>query len=628
MVIERIGGEIELYEGNWFQARAPVAPGATQNAVELVITPNQIPDWRRQPRIGISQVGYHPDQEKRAVIELDPRTQELGEATLLQLAREGEREVYSAPIAPWGRWLRYQYAIFDFSQVREPGTYQVRYRKQLTPPFRISRAIYQQGVWEPTLETYLPVQMCHMLVRAENVIWHGACHLDDALQAPAPWNHLDDFNQGPTTDTSYSAHEHIPGLNRGGWHDAGDDDLAAGAQAETTYVLALAREEFGVDTDRTTVRKDERLVLLHQPDGVPDIVQQVAHGAENLLGGYRAAGHSFCGIIHSTWGQRVTGDWASMTDGRAYDPALKEDQVVGERSGKMDDRWAFTSRDTALEYRVIQTLAAASRVLRGYDDALAQECLETAVKAWEYEQQHEPVAQRSMYVPRQPEVHEVLATTELLITTHEERYRQRLIAQLPVITDNLARVSWLAAYSCAWSVSRALPLVKDDAFEAALRGALEQYASALSTYLAKNPYHVPWEPHIWGVGWDNLRWALEQYYLVKHYPDLFGREDLLSVVTYTLGCHPGSHISFVCGVGAHSVTTELSYLRAHWGYIPGAVVSGVALIRPDFPEFKEDYPYLWQQSEDVIAGAARYVFCVLAADRLLSPFPSDAPGQP
>jgi hypothetical protein len=618
ITIERIGGEMLLLEGLWFGLRSPVAAGATAGAVELVITPNQIRGWRRSPVIGISQVGYHPEQRKRAVIELDPRARDLGEATLQRVNPDGTAtEVLSAPLAPWGRWLRYQYATFDFTPATEPGTYMVRYRARQTPPFRIARDVLKSGVWQPTLESYLPVQMCHVAVRGDGIIWHGACHLDDALQAPAPLVHIDSYAQGPTTDTRYQANEHIPGLDRGGWHDAGDDDLAAGAQAETTYVLALVRETFGVDSDRTTVNREERLVLLHRPDGMPDIVQQVIHGVENMLGGYRAAGHSFAGIIHTGYSQRISGDWASLTDNRVYDASLKSGEVAGERSGRMDDRWAFTSRDTSLEYKVAQALAAASRVLRGYDDALAEECLATAVRAWEHEQAHEPVEQRSAYVPRHPQVQEVLATAELLITTREERYRQRLVQLLPTIEPNIARVSWHGVGSCGWAVTRALPLVKDESFAAAVRRALEQYASALKSDLAKNPYGVPWRPHIWGVGWDVQRYAVEQYFLVKSYPDLFDREDVLAALNFVLGCHPGSNISFACGVGAHSVTCEYSYLRAHWYYIPGAVVSGVALIRPDFPEYKENYPYLWQQSEDVIAGAATYIFCVLAAEELL-----------
>ncbi len=618
MTIARVGGDMDLMEGDWFQIRARVSEGATQNAAELVITPNQIRGWRRKPVIGFSQVGYHPDQRKRAVIELDPRTKELGEAAVLRVSPEGEvTEAFAAPLAGWGEFLRYRYATFDFTPVKVPGTYLVRYRQRQTLPFRIARDVYQRGVWEPTLETYLPVQMCHMRVDDDGLVWHGACHLDDALQAPAPLVHIDGYEQGPTTDTPFQPGEHIPGLNRGGWHDAGDDDLAAGAQAETTFVLALARETFGLETDRTTVRRDQRQVWLHRPDGVPDIIQQVTHGVENLLSGHRAAGHTFSGIIHSSQRQRISGDWATVSDGLIYDPSLGEDEVVDGRSGRNDDRWAFTSRDTAIEYKVIQALAAASRVLRGHDEALAEECLETAVGAWEYEQSHEPMTQHSAYVPRDREIQEVLAAVELLITTAEERYRQRLLALRPVIAADIAGED-CGVHTCAWAIARALPFAKDEAFAAALRQAVVHHREVVEAEIARNPYHIPWRPHIWGVGWDVQRFGVEQYFLVQAFPELFDREIVLSVVNYVLGCHPGSNISFACGVGAHTLTCEYGYLRAHWGYIPGAVVSGTALIRPDFPELKENFPFLWQQSEDVIAGAASYIFCILAADQLLN----------
>jgi endoglucanase len=46
------------------------------------------------------------------------------------------------------------------------------------------------------------------------------------------------------------------------------------------------------------------------------------------------------------------------------------------------------------------------------------------------------------------------------------------------------------------------------------------------------------------------------------------------------------------------------------------MASGTALIRPDFPELKEDIPFLWQQSEYVMPGAATYIFSVLASDAI------------
>ena len=99
---------------------------------------------------------------------------------------------------------------------------------------------------------------------------------------------------------------------------------------------------------------------------------------------------------------------------------------------------------------------------------------------------------------------------------------------------------------------------------------------------------------------------------------MFDRENVLRVVNYVLGCHPGSNTSLVSAVGAHSLTVAYGFNMHWWSYIPGGMVSGTALIRPDFPELKEPFPYLWQQTEYVMPGAASYIFCVLAADNLLN----------
>ncbi len=38
----------------------------------------------------------------------------------------------------------------------------------------------------------------------------------------------------------------------------------------------------------------------------------------------------------------------------------------------------------------------------------------------------------------------------------------------------------------------------------------------------------------------------------------------------------------------------------------------------DFPELKEPYPFFAQQAEYVMPGAASYIFCILAADKMLN----------
>jgi endoglucanase len=107
--------------------------------------------------------------------------------------------------------------------------------------------------------------------------------------------------------------------------------------------------------------------------------------------------------------------------------------------------------------------------------------------------------------------------------------------------------------------------------------------------------------------------------LHRAFPDSVSTEYMLNALNFMLGVHPGENTaSFASGVGANSATVAYGFNRADWTYIPGGVVSGTALIRPDFPELKV-FPYLWQQTEYVLGGgSSNYMFLVLAADQVLN----------
>jgi endoglucanase len=47
------------------------------------------------------------------------------------------------------------------------------------------------------------------------------------------------------------------------------------------------------------------------------------------------------------------------------------------------------------------------------------------------------------------------------------------------------------------------------------------------------------------------------------------------------------------------------------------VVPGVLIVKPDFPENKEDWPFLWGENEYVTGTCAAYFFLVHAAIDLL-----------
>jgi hypothetical protein len=581
------GGDLQLIDGRgkhnngWFVVRSLVE---ADGVVEWLVSPHAIDEWVSEPVIQVSQVGYHPKQPKLAVVELDRADDERHSMCLLRINENGEEElVLEQHAEEWGQFLRYHYLRLDFSAVSTPGLYVIAYGVRRSVAFRITEDIFDRGVWQPTVEYYLPVQMCHMRVVENYRVWHGECHLDDALMAPVNHNHFDGYIQGSSTLCSFKPGELVPGLDVGGWHDAGDYDLRIESQADTVYGLALAYELFGLDYDNTTVDQSKRLVEMLRPDGKPDVLQQVEHGCLSIVGGYRSLGRLYRGIIEPTLEQYVhLGDAATQTD-----------NVPSEG----DDRWVFTEEHPGRELGAGAALAAAARALKGFNDPLAQECFSIAVDLYERTVETDPLQRYALAV-------------ELLQSTGEDRYRSFLLDNVDAIAAKADRVGWIAA--------RSLALVADAEYERKIRASLEGYRAKLDEIVSKTPYGLPYEPDIWGAGWGIQRMGVQQFWLHTCCPDLFPSTFMFNAVSFILGCHPGPNTtSFVSGVGAKSLIPGYGVNRADWSYIPGGIGSGTALIRPDYPELLE-FPYLWQQTEYCMGNATSdYVFLIAAAMHLL-----------
>ncbi len=264
---------------------------------------SSFPGWIHKPVITHSQLGYHPDQKKVAVIE------------------------------------------FDFSTVSDSGLYIIEYGKNRTLPFRIAKDIYKKA-WQPALDVFSPVQMDHMFVNEAYRVWHGVSHLDDPLHARVNYQHFDLYAQGPATDTPFKPGEHIPGLNIGGWYDAGDFDIRTQSQYAVVLSLVKSREAFGLGRDETL-------------------------------------GHAINSIIASDIKQYAhLGDCSTTTDNLIYNPDFKDRESDGKYSGLFDDRWTFTGKSSSLNYGYAAAMAASSSVLRIYNDKLADEFILTAEKVW------------------------------------------------------------------------------------------------------------------------------------------------------------------------------------------------------------------------------------------------------
>ena len=609
LTIRSASGTLQLIDGRylhnngWFIVRTPIAAGTTQKAVEWIITPNSISGWIADPVIHVSQIGYHPLQQKLALVELDKNDLKRDTVKLVRIDADGKQQTvrYDKPFE-WGKFLRYNYLSFDFSSVKAPGMYLVKYGDQTSQPFRISDDVFERNVWQPTLEYFLPVQMCHMRVNEKYRVWHGLCHMDDARMAPADTNHFDGYLQGESTLTSYKPGEHVPGLNTGGWHDAGDYDLRVESQSGEVYILTQAYEAFSINYDETSVDQHSRIVEIHQPDGKPDILQQIEHGALSVVGGYRNLGRLYRGIICPTLRQyTLLGDGINMTDGLIFSDDLKTGETTATHSSLADDRWVFTENNPPRELTTAAHLAAASRVLKGFNDTLSLQCLEIA----------EAIFGHDRTLTERATTAKIHAAAELFLTTGKRSYKDYILENKSLIVKEFRTIGW--------HLAPVLPKINDAVFTQSLTTAAREFSSEITRQGKETPFGVPYRPNIWGAGWDIQSFGVRQYFLHKGFPDVFPADYIYNALNFILGVHPGINTaSFASGVGARSTTVAYGINRADWSYIPGGVSSGTALIRPDFPELL-DWPYLWQQQEYVMGGGAtNFMFLVLAANQLLS----------
>jgi endoglucanase len=598
--------ELRLYDGRnkaqngWFVVRSLIPSGKTGEVIEWQLSANAVPDWTRPPMIAHSQVGYHPDQEKIAVIELDRNDRLKAQARLLKATGAGEPvEAFKAAPRHRGGYLRYNYLTFDFSGVRDSGVYMIEYAGIRSAPFRIAPDVYAEA-WQPTLDVFFPVQMDHVMVNEAYRVWHGASHLDDALQAPVNHVHFDLYAQGPSTDTKYKPGQHVPGLNIGGWYDAGDYDIRTQSQYSTVLNLVTVWESFRPERDTTRVDYTRSYVDLRVADGKPDVLQQIEHGTLALIAQHRAFGRAVPGIVESDLSQ-----YTHLGDG-----LTKTDNVINERKGlKSDDRWVFTSYSTPLNYGSIAALAAASRALKGYNDALAAECLAAAVKGWAQEQAQEPrIFKHGNTTGGELNDEMFKAAVELLITTREAKYAQAVRELLPKLEERFGFNAVFAA--------RALPHM-DAAYGEKLQALTRVYAQRLRELRGENPFGVPITTGGWAGNGFVLNFGVTNYHLHKAFPELIDRESVFRSLHYLYGTHPASNLSFVSGVGARSKKVAYGMNRADFSFIAGGIVPGVLIIKPDFPENKEDWPFFWGQNEYVITLGAPYIFLVHAAQELL-----------
>ena len=575
--------ELKLYDGRmlaqngWFVLRSVLSKDKTGKVLSWTVEPHAIPGWIREPNIGFSQVGYIPDQPKVAVIELDKNDTPRATASLMRIKPDGTSEqAYSGAIKSWGPYYKYNYVKFDFSSVRQPGIYYIQYGKTRSNDFLIDEHVYDK-ITDATTDVWVPIHMNHMYVNEGYRTWHGEPFKEGYLQAP-PSDHFDLHSQGESTDTKYKPLELIPGLNIGGFFDAGDFDIETGSNINVVQNFIRTWELFRPQRDETFVSQQQRYVDLHRPDGVPDILQFIEHGILNLVAQAEQIGHMASTLSNSVLDNyHHLGDAASITDGLHYDPSLKPYEVSadGKRSGTPDDMWAFTTRNPRLDLQAAGVFTSAARVLKGYNDDLAKRAQTQADRLRK-------------------------EATELLAKRNVRRNAQAEADDAWLYGDaNLVR-----------NVQTALDSVpmKDKSYLKRIRPLIVKFAEYVKNFDAQNPYGVPIGLGNWAGVNMVLNFGIAVNYAHIYFPDIVSKDEIYRVSNWLYGCHPYHNYSFVAVVGA-ARPKQVFYgnNRADFSFIPGNVAPGLLFRQPDHFENYDDWPFLWGQNEGTIAGNTQYV---------------------
>jgi hypothetical protein len=614
MVTVSSDAELKLYDGRilaqngWYVLRSVLPANKTGKVLSWTVEPHAIPGWIREPNIGFSQVGYTPDQPKVAVIELDKNDTPKATASLMRINADGTtQQAFSGAISNWGPYYKYNYVKFDFSSVRQPGVYYIQYGNTRTNDFLIDAHVYDK-ITDATTDVWVPIHMNHMYVNEGYRTWHGEPFKEGYLQAPES-DHFDLHRQGPTTDTKYKPLELIPGLNVGGFFDAGDFDIETGSNINVVQNFIRTWELFKPQRDETFVSQQQRYVDLHRPDGVPDILQFIEHGTLNLVAQAEQIGHMASTLSNSVLDNyHHLGDAASITDGLHYDPTLKPYEVSADvkRSGTPDDMWAFTTRSPRLDQQAATMFAAASHALKGYNDDLAARALTQSKRL----KQEADELMNKIAADSQEQADfswlgagsqgDMATNLQLYGATGEKQYLKNFESQIWKALDRNVSFTMQTALD-------AVPYM-NESYKKKLRPYVEKFAAYIKSFDQQNPYGVPIGLGNWAGVNMVLNFGIAVNYAHIYFPDIVSKDEVYRVSNWLYGCHPYHNYSFVAVVGA-ARPKQVFYgnNRADFSFIPGNVAPGLLFRQPDHFENYDDWPFLWGQNEGTIAGNTQYI---------------------
>ena len=198
---------------------------------------------------------------------------------------------------------------------------------------------------------------------------------------------------------------------------------------------------------------------------------------------------------------------------------------------------------------------------------------------------------------------------QLYITTKDKKYADRFLELIWQSLDNSRGRGISVAL-------QALPYM-DSAYKTKLKDHVVKYKQSIDETDDKNPYGVPITLGGWGGSSGVVNFAITNYYAHQAFPEIIGKEYVFRGLDYIFGCHPYSNVSFVEAVGTHSKKVAYGNNRADFSTIAGGIVPGLILLKPDFLENKDDWPFFWGENEVTIGGSAEYILLGCAVNDMV-----------
>jgi len=397
-------------------------------------------------------------------------------------------------------------------------------------------------------------------------------------------------------------------LIKGGWHDCGDFMKRPNMLAVILFSLSSTWEEFGVDRDNNTLDVDKQVFRYGEPDGTPDIVQQIEWGVLFMADLVEEDGH-------------VGGGFNSRA------PYGKEGAEFRPHGGATPPTYYGVHQVNAM-----LALLTGSRALKQHRPELAALALERAKLALAY-------LEKSTYPPNEPEGSPfywdnspggtmeldgslVSLYGEFYLTTGDKKYLQKLLDN-PQWLSNLdpyrhKGAQFWVPYQTMGRLFQKLPDAEYKEYRALIR------QTCLAFALAAQDRH----------GWNAVSWGpvIAAYWLNKVVPDVISMQVALRSAYSTFGLHPGSDMVWLTGLEGTPCATSLfqgffgilpkqdisEEWIAKWRaknpdafFVPGAVVPGMSPegggLREAAPLTYVDHWSYWTYNEASSGGGALHI---------------------